>query len=130
MERPTDYKYCNSHEWLRVDDKDIGYIGITDFAVKSLRDLVYVDMPSIEELLDKGKPFGEIESVKAVADLNSPVDGEVLAINEEIEDNIDLVTRDPYGEGWIIKIKITDPAQIDDLMGVKAYDRFLSNVKQ
>ena len=129
MERPTTYKFSNSHEWLKVEDNNIGVLGITDFAVKSLRDLVYVDLPNIEEPVEKGKPFGEIESVKAVADLYAPVDGEIIAINEVLEDNIDLIAKDPFGEGWIVKMKIHDPAQVDDLMGVKAYERFLQSEK-
>lgn len=114
-------KYQESHEWVAVEG-DIATIGITDFAVKALTDLVYVDLPSVGAEFEVGDTCGEVESVKAVSDLYAPVSGEVVAVNEEIADNLDLLSNDAFGEGWILKIRMSSPADLDDLLDRAAYE--------
>jgi len=121
---PRNLKYTRTHEWIKVD-KDIGVVGITDFAVKKLTDLVYIELPPVEEKLTRGSPFGSIESVKAVADLNSPVTGKVIETHQELSHKIDLVSKDPYGEGWMIKVKIEKPEELNSLMGPDEYEEWI-----
>ena len=121
---PRNLKYTRTHEWIKVD-KDIGVVGITDFAVKKLTDLVYIELPPVEEKLTQGSPFGSIESVKAVADLNSPVTGKVIEIHQQPSHKIDLVSKDPYGEGWMIKVKIEKPEELNSLMGPDEYEEWI-----
>jgi glycine cleavage system H protein len=112
MPRPTDRQYLPSHEWAKTDG-DIVTIGITDFAVESLTDLTYVDLPDVGDEVTAGKSFGEIESVKAVSDLNSAVSGEVVEVNEALKDEAGLesLAKDPFGAGWMIKVKPSGPAE-------------------
>jgi glycine cleavage system H protein len=126
---PKDLKYTKTHEWAKVDN-NIAIIGITDFAVKQLTDLVYVELPSIGEKVTKDSPFGSIESVKAVSDLNSPVTGEVIEVNEELPKKPELITKDPYGEGWMIKVKIEDLAELDTLMDSKKYEELVKKEEE
>jgi len=123
MNIPDDLKYTNDDEWIRVDGEE-GAIGITDYAQDSLSDIVYLELPGEGESFAQGATFGVVESVKAAADLLMPVDGEVTAVNEELVDAPETVNTDPYGAAWLIKIKITDPAQLDDLMGAEAYKAY------
>jgi glycine cleavage system H protein len=130
--RPDDRKYFESHEWVKPDG-DTMLIGITDFAVAELSngnegDLVYCDLPEVGRLLELGDTFGEIESVKAVADLNSPVAGEVVEVNEEIEDHLEVLSKDPWNKGWLIRVKPVTKS-LDKLMDAKAYDKFLAEKK-
>lgn len=113
-------KYLPSHEYVRVED-GMGYIGITPFAAKQLGNVVYVDMPEEGDEVTKGEEFGAIESVKAASDLFSPVSGEVVEVNEALADNPKLVSDDPI-ENWIIKVKLSDPTETDDLLDQAAYD--------
>ena len=127
--RPDDRKYFESHEWVKPDG-DTMLIGITDFAVHSLSngnegDLVYCDLPEVGRLLEAGDTFGEIESVKAVADLNAPISGEVVGVNEEIEDHLEVLSKDPWNKGWLIRIKPASKS-LDKLMDAKSYERFLA----
>ena len=124
MNIPENLKYSADHEWLKVDG-DVAYVGITAHAANELGDIVFLDITSVGETLDKDEVFGSIEAVKTVADLMLPVGGEVLEFNEALEANPALVNSDPYGEGWIIKIKMTDPAQVADLMDAAAYTAML-----
>jgi glycine cleavage system H protein len=120
MSIPADLKYTKDHEWIRVEGAE-AYIGITDFAQGELGDIVFIDVDTEGESLDKEEVFGSIEAVKTVSDMYMPISGEVLAFNESLEDSPETVNSDPYGEGWIIKIKIADASELDDLMSAKDY---------
>jgi len=124
MNFPEDLKYTDDHEWLRVED-NIGTIGITDHAQSELGDVVYVDIDENLSEVTAGESFGTIEAVKTVADLLAPVSGKVIKINTAINDAPETVNKDPYGEGWLIKIEITDPTQIDKLMDAAAYKKMI-----
>jgi glycine cleavage system H protein len=115
-------KYTADHEWLRVEGND-AYVGVTDFAQGQLGDVVFVEVETIGETIDKGSSFGSIEAVKTVSDMFMPVTGEVLEFNSKLETNPELINKDPYGEGWIVKISIKDPAEINDLMGAEDYKK-------
>ena len=120
MNFPTNVKYTSEHEWIRVEG-DIAYVGITDYAQEQLGDIVFVDIPSEGETLAAGDTFGTIEVVKTVSDLFLPVAGEVLEQNEALADQPELVNKDPYGEGWLIKIKPAADADFDALLDAEAY---------
>ncbi|MHC4472520.1 MAG: glycine cleavage system protein GcvH [Planctomycetota bacterium] len=121
MPVPEELKYTKSHEWVKIEG-EVAVTGITEFAVKALSDLVYVDMPEIEDLTERGHPYAEIESVKAVADVNAPLSGEVAEINETLVENLDDLSNDPFGKGWIAKIKISYPEELKDLMSAEDYE--------
>ncbi len=120
MNIPSELKYTKDHEWVRVDG-DIATIGITDFAQSELGDIVYVEIETVGESVDKEAVFGTVEAVKTVSDLFMPLTGEVLELNDALEGNPELVNSDPYGEGWMVKIKISDASQINDLLDAAAY---------
>lgn len=120
MNFPSDIRYTAEHEWIRVEGEE-AYVGITDYAQSELGEIVFVDVPTIGEEVAQGEVFGSIEAVKTVSDLNIPVTGEVLVINEELDAQPELVNNDPYGEGWIIKIAVKDFAELDNLMDAEAY---------
>lgn len=120
MSIPNDLKYSAEHEWIRVEG-DEAYIGITDFAQGELGDIVYVEIETVGDEIAKDDIFGTVEAVKTVSDLYMPVSGEVLELNEKLEDQPELVNEDPYGEGWMIKIKLGDPGELDGLMSHEAY---------
>ena len=124
MNIPENLKYSQDHEWLRVEG-EFAFVGITAHAANELGDIVFLDIPSVGETLDKDEVFGSIEAVKTVADLLLPVAGEVVEFNEALEGEPALVNSDPYGEGWIVKIKMTEPAQVADLMDAAAYTAML-----
>ncbi len=113
-------KYAKNHEWVKIEG-DEAIIGISDFAQHELGDIVFVDVPTVGETLDKNESFGSIEAVKTVSDVYMPIGGEVLAFNEALEADPALINSDPYGEGWIIRVKMTNPAELDDLMDATAY---------
>ncbi len=115
MNFPQNLKYTNEHEWIRVDG-DIAYVGITDYAQEQLGDIVFVDIPTVGETLEAGETFGTIEVVKTISDLFLPIAGEVLEQNEALEENPELVNKDPYGEGWLIKVKPADVKAVEDLL--------------
>ena len=121
---PSDLKYTASHEWVRVSG-DTATIGITDHAAHSLSDLVYLGLPSVGDSVKAGTSFGEIESVKAVSDLNSPVDGEVVEVNEDLADNLGTINADPYGEGWMLKVKLRGKPS-SKLLDAAAYDKLIA----
>ena len=125
MSYPSDRKYSADHEWVVVDG-DEAIVGITDFAANALGDVVYVDLPAVGDSFSAGDSFGEVESVKSVSDLFIPVDGEVLAINEELEGAPDQVNSDPYGTGWMIRIRLADASQVDGLLDSEAYEAEVS----
>lgn len=120
MNFPSNIRYTAEHEWIRVEGEE-AYVGITDYAQSELGEIVFVDVPTIGEEVAQGEVFGSIEAVKTVSDLNIPVTGAVLAINEELDAQPELVNNDPYGEGWIIKIAVKDLAELDNLMDAEAY---------
>ncbi len=115
MNIPSELKYTKDHEWIRIEG-DIAVVGITDFAQGELGDIVYVEVETVDETLNKEEVFGTVEAVKTVSDLFLPLSGEIMEFNEGLEDEPEKVNTDPYGEGWMIKIKISDTTEIDDLM--------------
>ena len=119
MSSPSDLKYTSSHEWVRIEG-DVATLGITQHAAESLSDLVFLDLPEVGDAVTAGEGFGEIESVKAVSDLKCPVNGEVVEVNGDLPDNLTDINSDPYGKGWMIKVKIS--GQGDGLMDAAAYD--------
>ena len=120
MNIPVDLLYTEDHEWVRVEG-DEAYIGITDFAQNELGDIVFIEVETVDEELDTGDAFGTIEAVKTVSDLFMPIAGTVLELNEALEDTPEIINKDSYGEGWIIKIKISDPGELDKLIDANAY---------
>lgn len=122
MNFPKDLKYTSSHEWVRIEG-DIATIGISDFAQGELGDIVFVEMPAIGSKVEMAKPFGTVEAVKAVSDLNAPLSGEVAETNGELEGTPDLVNKDAYGKGWMVKIKLSDASQAAKLMDAEAYEK-------
>lgn len=120
MKIPENLKYTNDHEWVAIDG-DIATIGITDFAQGELGDIVYIEIETVGETLDKEEVFGSVEAVKTVSDLFMPVTGEILEFNEDLEANPETVNEDPYGKGWMIKVKLSDASELDDLLDAAAY---------
>ena len=125
MNFPTNVKYTSEDEWIRMEG-DEAYVGITDYAQDQLGDIVFVDITTEGETLGKGEVFGTIEVVKTVSDLFLPIGGEVLEVNPELEEHPELVNQDPYGEGWLVKIKPVDMAELDDLLDVEAYKQIIN----
>lgn len=120
MQYPEELKYTEDHEWIRFDG-DVATVGITDYAQGELGDIVYVDVNTVGDTLEKGDIFGSVEAVKTVSDLFLPISGEILEINPALDSAPELVNNDPYGEGWMIRFKVTNPGEADDLMTVDAY---------
>ena len=120
MKFPDNLKYTKDHEWIKVDG-DEAYVGITDFAQTELGDIVYIEVDAVGETLEKEETFGTIEAVKTVSDLLMPVSGEVLEFNEELESSPDIINKDPYGEGWLIKIKLTNKEELEELLPADKY---------
>jgi glycine cleavage system H protein len=120
MNYPDNLKYTAEHEWIRIEGQ-YGWIGITDYAQSELGDVVFVEIPAVGTKVEKGKSFGTIEAVKAVSDLFAPVAGEIAEVNAEVKDHPEIVNKDPYGNGWMVKIAITDLAQVSALLNVQAY---------
>ena len=124
MNIPANLKYTREHEWIRVEG-DEAFVGITDYAQSELGEIVFVDVDSVGETIEQGAVFGSVEAVKTVSDLNMPATGEVLEFNETLNDQPELVNNDPYGEGWMIKIKLSDPAELDNLLDAESYKAIL-----
>ena len=120
---PEDLHYSKDHEWIRVEG-DVGVIGITDHAQNSLGDVVYVELPKAGESFSAHEPFGSVESVKAVSEIFSPVGGEVVEVNEALQDEPERVNTDPYGEGWMIRVRMTNPGEVDSLLSAAEYEDF------
>lgn len=120
MNFPTNLKYTEDHEWVRVEGQ-FAYIGITEFAQRELGDIVFVDIPTAGKTISQGDPFGTVEAVKTVSDLFMPVSGEIVAINEELEATPELVNTDPYDDGWMVKITLKEPAQVNQLLSADQY---------
>jgi glycine cleavage system H protein len=124
MNVPENLLYTKDHEWLRLEG-NTGYIGVTDFAQGELGDVVFIEIETVGETLDKEEVFGTIEAVKTVSDMFMPVSGEILEVNPALENTPDVVNKDPYGKGWMVKIKITDPSQTAGLMTAEQYKAIL-----
>ena len=124
MSFPKDVKYTKDHEWLRVDGNE-AYVGITHFAQSELGDIVFIDVDTEGESLEKEEVFGSVEAVKTVSDLFMPINGDILEFNENLEDNPELINSDPYGEGWIIKISITNLSELDGLLSSESYQKLV-----
>lgn len=120
MNTPDNLKYTKDHEWIKIDG-DTATIGITDFAQSELGDIVYVEVETVGETLDKDEVFGTVEAVKTVSDLYLPLSGEILEFNEDLEDEPELVNEEPYGKGWMVKMKISNKDEVNDLMDAEAY---------
>lgn len=121
MNIPSDLKYTKDHEWIKIEG-DVATIGITDFAQSELGDIVYVDVDTLDETVEKESIFGSVEAVKTVSDLFMPLTGEITEFNEELEDEPELVNKDPYGKGWMIKITFSDASQVEELLDAKGYE--------
>jgi len=125
MNIPAELKYTSDHEWVKVEG-DLATVGITDYAQGELGDVVFVELPELGMEVSKGESFGTIEAVKAVADLFSPLSGEVMDINESLEDAPETVNKSPFGDGWMVKIKISDTSELDGMMNADAYKEHIS----
>ena len=125
MHIPNDLRYSNEHEWVRVED-DVAAVGITDYAQDQLGDVVYLDLPAIGGSVVQNEKLGEIESVKAVSDLFAPVSGEVVDLNQEAIDTPELVNGEPYGRGWLLKVRLSDAGELDNLLSPKAYEELVT----
>ncbi len=125
MNFPEKLKYTKDHEWIRVEGAT-GFIGITDYAQGELGDIVFVELPSAGKKVEFAQVFGTVEAVKAVSDLYAPVSGEVLEVNKKVHDSPELVNKDPYEQGWMIKVKIEKPAELDSLLDVEAYKKLIA----
>jgi len=124
MNVPSDLKYTKDHEWVRIEG-DIAVVGITEFAQGELGDIVYVEVETVDETLDKDEVFGTVEAVKTVSDLFVPVSGEIVEFNEELESEPEIVNSDPYGKGWMVKIKFSDAGELDDLLDDGQYKELI-----
>jgi glycine cleavage system H protein len=121
---PTELRYSKEDEWVKVEDEH-AIIGITDYAQDTLSDIVYLELPDAGDFFGAGETFGVVESVKAAADLYMPVSGDITAVNDDLIDTPELVNEDPYGDAWMIKVKMSEPGQVDDLMDAEAYKAYL-----
>jgi glycine cleavage system H protein len=126
MNIPGNLRYTNDHEWINLNGQT-AVIGITDYAQSELGDIVFLEIETEGEQLEKGEVFGTVEAVKTVSDLFMPVSGKILETNSELEDQPELVNKDPYGKGWLIKVEVTDPAQIDDLLDSGGYEKLITS---
>ena len=125
MDFPDELKYTEEHEWIAIE-ADIATIGISDFAQSQLGDVVFVELPEVGDELEAGKPFGVVESVKAVSDVYSPLSGEVMEINDDLPDSPELLNTSPYEDGWMIKIRLSNPQELDDLLDSAAYQELVA----
>jgi glycine cleavage system H protein len=122
---PENLKYSKDHTWVSVDGEE-GTVGITDYAQESLGDIVYVDVPEEDDEVEAGEEVAEVESTKATSSVISPVSGAVIEVNDDIEDSPDTINEDPYGDGWIVKIKLSDTSELKGLMSLQAYEKFVA----
>ena len=129
MEFPEDLKYTREHEWVSVDG-NVATVGITDHAQQQLGDVVFVELPAIGDRVEKSDAFGVVESTKAVSDVYAPVSGEIAEVNDDLPDNPELLNEDPYGDGWMVKITLSDRADLDDLMSADEYRRFVEEATE
>lgn len=118
---PAELRYASSHEWIRVEDDGTAYVGISDHAQDAMGDLVYVELPEVGQKLSQGEESGVVESVKAASDIYAPVSGEIVAVNEALDDTPELVNQDPYGDGWLYRIKVADKSELEQLLSADDY---------
>jgi glycine cleavage system H protein len=130
MVRPEELRYTQTHEWVKITGKNTAIIGITDYAVTQLRDIIHIELPKVGEEIEQGSPCGEIESVKTVADFVAPLSGKVTAVNKDLLSDLDVLKDDPYEEGWFIKIRLSDPSEVDSLMSVDEYNEFVESQEE
>ncbi len=122
---PDDLLYTKDHEWVRLEDGGLAVVGITDYAQESLGDITFVEFPETGETFGSSDTFGVVESVKAASDLFMPVDAEILEINEDVDAEPELLNQDPYGKGWLLKVRLTDPSQVESLLKADAYSQLI-----
>ncbi|WP_216204965.1 glycine cleavage system protein GcvH [Amycolatopsis aidingensis] len=125
MSSPEELRYTEEHEWVAARDGGSARVGITEYAQDQLGDVVFVDLPEPGTPVRAGEPFGEVESTKSVSELFAPVDGEILAVNDAVAESPELINSDPYGEGWLVEIRMTDPAALEQLLDAEAYQRVI-----
>lgn len=125
-----DLRYAQSHEWVRVEDDGTVTVGLSGFAIEQLGDIVYMELPSVGDSVTKGEAFGVVESVKAAADMNSPVSGKVAAVNENIQDDPDILNRDTYGDGWLMRVAVAGPGEYEMLMDAAGYEDYLKSQEE
>jgi glycine cleavage system H protein len=125
MNIPENLKYTKDHEWIRVEG-NTGYVGITDYAQNELGDIVFIEIETVDETLDKEEVFGTIEAVKTVSDLFMPISGKVVKLNPKLEDSPELVNSDPYGEGWMVQVNIANPAELNNLLSASQYKELIN----
>ncbi len=126
MDTPDDLKYSEEHQWVQVED-GIALIGISDFAQEQLGEIVFLELPEVGDQLQSGKPYGVVESAKTVSDLYAPVTGDVIEINDELPDSPEIINGSPYEDGWLIKVKLVDPAELDDLLDAASYEEMIED---
>jgi len=124
---PDDLLYIKDHDWAKVEG-DVATFGITDYAQSALSDIVYVELPEVGQTVEKGTSYGTVEAVKAVADLIAPLSGEVIEVNEALASDPSILNKDPYGEGWIVKVKLSDPDEAEELMNAEEYRKYLEEI--
>lgn len=129
MEFPEDLRYSKEHEWVLVEG-NVATVGITDYAQDQLGEIVYVELPEVGEKVSKDDAFGVVESVKTVSDVYAPVSGTVLEVNDDLPGNPELLNDDPYGDGWMLKIEMSDPDELEDLMTAEEYERYIAELKE
>jgi glycine cleavage system H protein len=124
MNVPAELKYTKDHEWAKIEG-DVAIVGITDYAQSELGDIMYVELPSVGTTVEAGKPFGTIEAVKAASDLYAPLSGEVIEVNDSLNDSPETVNNDPYGDGWMVKIKLSNPDEANELLTKEQYEELI-----
>jgi glycine cleavage system H protein len=129
MEFPEDLKYTKQHEWVLIE-AGTATVGITDYAQDQLGDIVFVELPAVGDKVSKEDAFGVVESVKAVSDIYAPLSGKVIEVNDDLPDDPEMLNEDPYGDGWIIRIELTDPAEIEDLLTSVEYEQYVAEEKE
>jgi glycine cleavage system H protein len=129
MEIPAGLKYSKEHEWVATEET-VATIGITDYAQDQLGEIVYVELPAVGDKISKDDAFGVVESVKAVSDIYAPVSGTVVEVNQELPESPEMINEDPYGDGWLVKVKVTDPAELDDLLDNDEYEELVAAEKE
>jgi glycine cleavage system H protein len=127
---PKDYKYTSEHEWICPESGNKGKVGLADYAQSQLGDIVFLDLPAPGTQVEQGKKMGEVESVKAVSDIFAPASGKVLEVNQTVVDEPKLVNEDPYGAGWLVKLELSKPSELDALMGSDKYDEFVAELSE
>ena len=127
---PKDYKYTSEHEWIRPESGNKGKVGLADYAQSQLGDIVFLDLPAPGTQVEQGKKMGEVESVKAVSDIFAPASGKVLEVNQPVVDEPKLVNEDPYGAGWLVKLELSKPSELDALMNSVKYDEFVAELSE